>query len=303
MKIVFFGTPSFAVPTFQALKDEIVLAVTQPDRPAGRGHKLKPPPIKELALRYGIEVLQPEGLREEGFLEKLFRKEPGLAVVVAYGKIIPKEVLERIRCINLHASLLPKYRGAAPVQWAIINGEKVTGVTTMLMDEGLDTGPILLQRQVEIKEDDTSESLGKKLSELGAGLMVETLKGLRTGTITPRPQEGEATYAPVIKKSDGLINWHLPARRIHNLVRGLYPWPTAYTYLDGKLLKVLKTKVLDGRGEPGVVVRRTTKELLIGTGDGLLQVLELQPEGKKPQRTEAFLQGGGRNIKEGTRLG
>ncbi|RME62548.1 MAG: methionyl-tRNA formyltransferase, partial [Nitrospirae bacterium] len=236
MKIVFFGTPSFAVPTFEVLKDNIVLVVTQPDKPAGRGHKLKAPPVKELALKNGIEVLQPQSLKDTAFLDKLFSVGPDIGVVVAYGKIIPKKILDRLKCINLHASLLPKYRGAAPVQWAIINGEKTTGVTTMLMDEGLDTGPILMQEEVEILDEDTGESLGKRLSEIGAQLMIKTIQALQEGTIVPKPQEGQPSYAPIIKKTDGLIDWNLPAIRIHNLVRGLYPWPTAYTYLNRRLL-------------------------------------------------------------------
>lgn len=303
MRILFFGTPSFAVPTFEALKDNIVMVVTQPDRPAGRGHKLKAPPIKELALKYGIEVVQPQNLKDKEFIERLFSTSFDLGVVVAYGRIIPGEILKRLQCINLHGSLLPKYRGAAPVQWAIINGEKVTGVTTMLMDEGLDTGPILMQQEVEIKDDDNAETLSKRLSEIGAQLMVKTIQGLQEGTVVPKPQEGQPSYAPIIKKTDGLIDWNLPASRIHNLVRGLYPWPTAYTCIDGKLLKILKTKVLEGRGPAGEVVKRTPKELIIGTPEGLLQILELQVEGRKPQVIEAFLQGAGRNIKEGTRLG
>ncbi len=303
MGIVFFGTPEFAIPTFEALKDEIVLVVTQPDRPAGRGHKLKPPPVKELAIKYGIEVLQPNNLKDPEFLDSLFSRDPEFGVVVAYGKIIPKEILSRLRCLNLHGSLLPRYRGAAPVQWAIINGENTTGVTTMLMDEGLDTGPVLLQQEVEILDEDTAETLSRRLSELGATLMVQTLKGLRQGTLSPQPQQGEPSYAPIIKKSDGLIDWSLPAIRIHNLVRGLYPWPTAYTYLNGKLLKILKTRPVDLSGQPGEVVRRTQKELVVATGAGALQILQLQPEGKKPQPVEAFLQGAGRHLKEGSKLG
>jgi len=302
MGIVFFGTPQFAVPTFEALKDEIILVITQPDKPAGRGRRLTASPVKKLALEYGIELLQPESLKEPTVLERIFEKKPEFAVVVAYGKIIPEEIINRLNCINLHASLLPKYRGAAPIQWALINGEKTTGITTMLLDAGLDTGPILLQKKIPIQEEDTAETLSRKLAEEGADLMVKTLKGLRDGSIKPKPQQGEPSYAPMLKKSDGLIDWTQPALKIHNLVRGLYPWPTAYTYVNGKLIKILKTKPLEGKAQAGYIVQRTKKSLIVGTGDGLLEILEIQPEGKRPQPIEAFLQGAGKNLKEGDRL-
>ncbi len=305
MPIVLFGTPEFALPTFQRLYqegEEIALVVTQPDRPSGRGHTLKQPPVKEWAMGMGLRVLQPERLRNGAVLQVIREINPEFAIVVAYGKIIPPELLEVTTFINLHASLLPKYRGAAPIQWAIIRGEKETGVTTMLMDEGLDTGDILLQKRVPIQEDDDALSLSQRLSIEGAELMVETLKGLRSGRITPHPQVGEPSYAPPIRKSDGHINWNIPAVQIRNLVRGLYPWPSAYTFLDGRMLKILRADVVEGEGPPGVVVKRTKTELLVGTSDGLLSILVLQVEGKRVMTVKEFLQGAGRGINEGQRF-
>lgn len=307
MSVVFFGTPWFSVPALDELlkaKEDVRFVVTQLDKVGGRGHKIISPPVKTFALKKGLTVLQPDNIRYEEFIKVLREIQPEFIVVVAYGKILPAEILNMSRrgCINVHASLLPKYRGAAPIQWAIINGETVTGVTTMMMDEGLDTGDILMQKEVSIREEDNALSLSERLAREGARLLVETISGLRKGTVVPTSQKGEPTYAPIIKKSDGKINWRLSAREIHNRVRGLYPWPSAFTYLKGKLLKILKTEVLDGFGEPGTIVRKGNRELIVGAGRGLLGVLELQLEGKKAVTVREFLNGMGRNLKIGERF-
>ena len=308
MAIIFFGTPSFAVATLERLisaREDVALVVTQPDRPGGRGRRIIPPPVKTVAEREGLKVLQPEGIRSEEFISLLKEVTPEFIVVVAYGRILPADILQLpLRgCINVHASLLPKYRGAAPIQWAIINGDKKTGVTTMLMDEGLDTGDILLQRGVDIREEDNAQSLSERLSVAGAELLVETLKGLRAGTIKPQPQEGEPSYAPPLKKRDGLIDWSLPAEKIFNRIRGLYPWPCAYTYFRGKMFKLLKAEVVEGRGHPGEVIHKGKGELIVGTPEGLIRMLQIQMEGRKPMDVKAFLQGLGRDIRVGDRFG
>lgn len=309
MSIVFFGTPEFAVPSLRALieaEEDITLVVTQPDRPKGRGHKPYPSPIKTAALEAGLRVMQPTSLRDGAILKKIADAKPEFIIVVAYGRVLPCLMLEipHHGCINLHASLLPKYRGAAPIAWAIINGDRQTGVTTMLMDEGLDTGPILLQREMEINDDDTAGSLSLKLAELGASLLIETLEGMRGGLIKPTPQKGTASYAPPLKKEDGLIDWSKSAIEIFNLVRGMQPWPGAYCYLGNERIKILKTKPLGNigvqYGRPGMIVK-ARDELIIGTGRGLLSIVELQPSGKNPMSASAFLQG--RKIAEGSYIG
>lgn len=302
MRIVFFGTPSFAVPSLEALiksGKNIAAVVTQPDKRQGRGHLLAQSPVKNVAMNRGIRVLQPLTMKDADFLNTLTDIKPEIITVVAYGKIIPKHILElpKYNCVNVHASLLPKYRGAAPIQWSLINGETVTGITTMLMDEGVDTGEILLQKEIKIETDDTSETLGRRLSELGAGLLLETIDRIASNSIVPRPQIGEPSYAPVIKKGDGKIDWSKSAVELFNFVRGMYPWPVAYCHLNGERIKLIKVKPADGEGKPGMVERARKDELLIGTGNGLLLIKELQPEGKKVMTVSAFLQG--RNIKEG----
>ncbi len=308
MAIVFFGTPLFAVPALRKLLasgEEVVLVVTRPDRVGGRGHRVIQPPVKTLAAREGIKVLQPGSIRSGEFVDALKGLDPEFLVVVAYGKILPAGVLRipRRGCINVHASLLPRHRGAAPVQWAIISGDRKTGVTTMLMDEGLDTGDILLQKEVVIRDEDNSLTLSERLSEAGADLLVETLKGMRAGTVRPRPQRGEPTYAPILKKKDGLVDWSLPARVIFNRVRGLYPWPCAYTSVRGKTVKLIRVEVLEGSGRPGEVVHRDKGSLIVATPEGLLGILELQVEGGKPMDISAFLQGAGRDLRAGERFG
>jgi methionyl-tRNA formyltransferase len=307
MKIVFMGTPEFAVPSLGALAesgDEVVTLVAQPDKPSGRGRKLTPPPTKQLAEKLGIPVLQPPGIRTEEFVRELEKLNPDLICVVAYGKILPKAVLDlpRLGCINVHASLLPEYRGAAPVNWAIARGEKVTGVTTMMMDEGMDTGDILLQREIPIVEEDTGETLSEGLSQLGAELLIETIELLKKGELEPQEQDdSQATYAPLLKKEDGRIDWGKPAVEIGNQVRGMLPWPGAFTTVDGKLLKVFKVCVLEGKGKPGEVIESQSGVLRVGTGEGIIDIQELQIEGGKRLDSRAFL--AGRKIDPGNVLG
>lgn len=301
MRIAFFGTPSFAVPSLSVLLEsgeEIVSVVTQPDKRKGRSRALSSPPVKELALQKGIRVLQPGGMREPLFLEELNAMRPEVIAVVAYGKILPPQVLELppLGCINVHASLLPKYRGAAPVQWAIINGERKTGVTTMLMDEGLDTGAILLQENVDIFEEDTSETLGKRLSDVGARLLIETIQMIKTGVVRPVPQSGTPSYAPPLRKNDGKINWSDTAVAISNFVRGMYPWPCAYCYLNKERIKITKVKTAGGSGRPGRI-EKAGEDFLVGAGEGMISIIELQPAGKRVMTAGEFL--AGRRLREG----
>ena len=244
------GTPEFAVSSLQALiqaGEEVIAVVTQPDKPKGRGKRLASPPVKELALRYNIPVLQPVKIRDEGFISIMKDLHPDIIVVIAYGKILPKAVLDipPKGCINVHASLLPKYRGAAPINWAIINGEKETGVTTMLMDEGMDTGDILLTERISIKPEDTTADIHDRLKHVGATLLVETIKGVQSRTLRPIPQaHAQATYAPMLKKEDGRIDWGMGPQEIINLIRGLNPWPGAYTRWEGMQIKIFKAEVI-----------------------------------------------------------
>lgn len=301
MRLIFCGTPQFAVPTFQKLLAEdfrIELVVTQPDEPAGRGYEVKPPPVKQVAEKAGIRVFQPAKLKDPATQEFLSPYRPDAMVVVAYGRIIPPWMIDlpRLGCINLHASLLPKYRGAAPMQWALMRGERVTGVTTMMIDPGMDTGDILLQREVEIREEDTAETLAERLSVLGAELMVETLRGLERGEITPRPQEhSQATLAPMLKKEHGRMDWSLPAQELAWRVRGLRPWPGAYTTLRGKNLHVWAAVALPAEAasslEPGTLVAERGK-LHVVCGQGTrLEIKELQGEGRKRLAALEFLNG------------
>ena len=301
MRIIFFGTPAFAIPSLVALlqsEEEVIAVVTQPDKKKGRGRVSSPSPVKELAIDRGIKILQPVNIKDPLFLNGLSKIMPEIIVVVAYGRILPAQILRLPShgCINVHASLLPKYRGAAPIQWAIINGEKKTGITTMLMDEGLDTGNILLQEETEISYDDNAETLGNKLAEIGASLLIRTIKGIRSGYIKPIPQKGTPGYAPPLKKEDGRLNWSKTATEIFNFVRGMYPWPCAYCYLNKERIKITRVKMLEGSGIPRRV-EKTGEELIVGTGEGLISIIELQPEGKIPMSAKAFLQG--RRLKEG----
>lgn len=304
MRIVFFGTPDFAVPSLKrivASGEDVVAVVTQPDRVKGRGHKLSAPPVKEYAAAQGIRVLQPAGIRSEEFYTTIAGMKPDMIVVVAYGRIIPPDILRLPPkgCINVHASLLPKYRGAAPIKWAIVRGEARTGVTTMLMDEGLDTGDILLMKETEILPQDDAVTLGSRLSEMGADLLRTTVTGIENGTIRPIPQTGESTYAPIIKKEDGRIDWTSSAGEIFNLIRGMYPWPGGQCLFDGERLTIIKSRVVDAdsTGSAGRIVKIHGDELYIATGEGILALRELKPEGKKTMTGAAF--GRGRHIIEG----
>jgi methionyl-tRNA formyltransferase len=301
MRIVFFGTPSFAIPSLDALiraGHEVAAVVTQPDKRKGRSHELSFPPVKELALRRGLKVMQPGKIRDLLFIGALRDIGPELIVVVAYGKIIPTDILKipRRGCINVHASLLPNYRGAAPISWAIIGGEEKTGITTMLMDEGLDTGDILLQDEIDIGLDDTAETLSKKLADSGASLLIETLKRLEDGSLKPVPQTGIPSYAPPLKKEDGRIDWDSNAEDIYNFVRGMYPWPCAYCYLKNERIRITKVRVIKGTGIAGRV-EDAGRQLIVGTGKELISIMELQPEGKKLMTAQDFLRG--RKLKEG----
>ncbi len=305
MSIIFFGTPEFAIPSLNALiksGEDISLVVTQTDKVKGRGHKLSPPPVKVSALEAGLRVVQPERITEEAFLAELASCKPEFIVVVAYGRILPKKILDLpLRgCINVHASLLPKYRGAAPVAWAIIHGEERTGVTTMRMDEGLDTGHILLQRVLEVGKEDTTGSLGRKLSDLGASLLVETLKGVRENSVRPLPQTGQPSYAPPLRKEDGHIDWSKSAGDICNFVRGMQPWPGAFCHIDNERVTLLKAAPGDGRRDAGVISEIQKDSFIVGTGHGLLSILELQPAGKNPMSASAFIHG--RRLSEGMRI-
>jgi methionyl-tRNA formyltransferase len=305
VSIIFFGTPAFAVPSLKALigsGEPISLVVTQTDKLKGRGHKMAPPPVKVAALEAGLKVLQPAALRDEQFQRELAATRPEFIVVVAYGKILPKTVLDLPQrgCVNVHASLLPKYRGAAPIAWAILRGEEKTGITTMLMDEGLDTGPTLLRQEVAIADDDTAGTLSTRLADMGASLLGETIREMRAGLVKPAPQTGEATYAPPLKKEDGLIDWSKSAAEISCLVRGMQPWPGAYCSLNHERVTLLKTMPIEGNGMPRTIVRIEKDALVIGTGRGLLAVKELQPSGKRPMPASAFILG--RNLTEGTSL-
>ncbi len=309
MKIIFMGTPDFSVGTLKALIEaghEIVLAVTQPDKPKGRGGKMQFPPVKEAALEYQIPVFQPKKVRDPDCIEELRKYQADIMVVIAFGQILPAEILKMTPygCVNVHASLLPKYRGAAPIQWAVINGEKVSGVTTMQMDEGLDTGDMLLKTEVVLDEKETGGSLHDKLSEAGAKLCVRTLKALEEKTLKPEAQGDSPTeYARMLDKSLGNIDWNQSAIEIERLIRGLTPWPSAYTDWDGKIMKIWEARVIAGQEPqemPGTVVGVDKDGFCVQTGQGLLKVLALQIPGKKRMEAGPFLRG--YPIKPGTIL-
>jgi methionyl-tRNA formyltransferase len=297
MRIVFMGTPQFAVLPLRALAaagHEIAGVVTRIDKPAGRGRVLASPPAKLAALEMGLSVFQPRRVREPEFITTLRELGPDAVVVAAYGQILPKEILAlpKFGCINIHASLLPAYRGAAPINWAIIRGDRETGITVMQMDEGMDTGAVLMQESTPIDPKDTAGTLTEKLSVLGAKLITTAMPLIAAGKLAPVPQNSsQATLAPLLKKEDGLINWNLPAVEIHNRVRGLSPWPGAYTFLDGKMIKITASEAADGNGAPGLLYEQNKNILDVGTGSGLLRVLGIQPEGGKPMTAGEFLRG------------
>lgn len=300
MKVIFMGTPDFSVGILKALVQaghEVVLAVTQPDKSKGRGGKMQYPPVKEKALEYQIPVFQPKRVRNPECIEELRKYPADIMVVVAFGQILPKEILEMTPygCVNVHASLLPKYRGAAPIQWAVINGEKVSGVTTMQMDEGIDTGDMLLKTEVVLDEKETGGSLHDKLSAAGAELCVRTLKALEEGTVTPEVQKESTTeYARMLEKSIGRIDWNQSADAIERLIRGLDPWPSAFTDWEGKVMKIWEAQVVKGPETaeiPGTVTAVEKDGFLVQTGQGALKVLALQIPGKKRMEAGAFLRG------------
>ena len=298
-RIIFFGTPDFAIPTLEQLlqgPDEVMAVVTQPDREKGRGRKVIPSPVKDLALHHGLTLLQPEKVREEAFQEKMKSLQPELFVVVAYGQILPKSLLKipKHGAVNVHASLLPKYRGAAPIPWAILKGERVTGVTTMIMDEGMDTGAILLQSETPIGEKETSETLHARLASLGAQLLLETLKGMKAENAHPIPQDhSKATYAPPLKKEDGHIDWSNEVKEIDRQVRALSPWPGAFTEWNGQLLKIYRGEIKKGvsKGKAGMISWVGMDFIEVETGQDFFIIKEVQLEGKRRMSVREFLAG------------
>jgi len=297
MKLVYMGTPQFAVLPLLALVEaghEIVAVVTRIDKPAGRGRALAAPAVKRAAIERGLTVYQPKRVREPEFIETLRMLGPEAIVVAAFGQILPKEILTLPKhgCINIHASLLPRYRGAAPINWAIVRGETESGNTIMQMDEGMDTGAILLQERLPIDPKDTAGTLTEKLSIQGARLITTALPLIASGKLLPTMQDSSgATLAPLLKKEDGRIDWERGAQEIHDSVRGMSPWPGAFTLLDNKIVKLIETAVADGTAEPGQLLEKDGNTLFAGTGRGLLQLLVIQPEGKKPMAAAEFLRG------------
>ncbi|MBQ8518461.1 MAG: methionyl-tRNA formyltransferase [Agathobacter sp.] len=309
MKVIFMGTPDFAVGTLEAIIEaghEVVLVVTQPDKPKGRSGALQFPPVKECAVAHGIEVFQPTKIRLEENVEFLRKYEADIFVVAAFGQILPKSILDMPKhgCINVHASLLPKYRGAAPIQWAVINGDPVTGVTIQQMDIGVDTGDIILTKELAIAEDETGGGLFDKLAVVGAEACLEALEQIANGTATRTPQNhDEATHVSMISKEFGNIDWNKSAVEIERLIRGLNPWPSAYTKLDGKTFKIWKAKVVSEEmaDAAGRVIRVDKGVMEVQTGKGVLSLLEVQLEGKKRMEVDAFLRG--YKVEQGSVLG
>ena len=299
MRVVFMGTPDFSVPTLEKIIEaghEVIGVVTQPDKAKGRGKKVLFPPVKETALAHNLSVYQPKRARDPEFIEEMKALNPDVMVVVAFGQILPKAILDipKYGCINVHASLLPKYRGAAPIQWAVIRGEKVSGVTTMQMDVGLDTGDMLLKTEIPLDEEETGGSLHDKLSTLGGNLLIETLEKIEAGDIHPEKQDDSQAgeYARMLDKNLGRIDFSMPAVEIERLIRGLNPWPSAFTSYNGKTMKLWKVKADNcGQGVPGQVIHVDKNSFTVQTGQGTLQILELQMEGKKRMDAGAFLRG------------
>jgi methionyl-tRNA formyltransferase len=298
--LIFMGTPGFALPSLKALiaaGAPILLVVTQPDRPKGRGQKLSPPPVKELALAHGLPVFQPGRVKSPEVISRVEEFAPQCLVVVAYGQLLPERLLKvpALGAVNVHASLLPKYRGAAPVPWALIEGETVTGVTTMLLDSGMDTGDMLLSREVPIGPEDTGGSLHVRLAEVGASLVVETLARLADGSLTPRPQDhSRATYAPMIHQEDCRVKWQEDAERVSRRIRALDPWPGAFTLWEGKRLKLYTCRALPSGAVgalPGTVIASGPDGLDIAAGAGAVQIRILQLEGRRRLEAADFLKG------------
>lgn len=312
MRIVFMGTPDFSVPTLEALissRHEVVGVVTQPDKPKGRGNAIQMSPVKECALQHEIPVYQPVRAREESFVEQMRVLKPDVMVVIAFGQILSQELLDlpKFGCVNIHASLLPKYRGASPIQWAVINGDEETGITTMQMAAGMDTGDILETAVIKLDKKETGGSLFDRLSLMGGDLILSTLDKLEAGTIQAVPQDDEqATYVKKIPKSMGEIDWTMSAVAIERLVRGLNPWPSAYTHWNGKMLKIWEAEVLPQsadakKGEPAEVFEADHDTFTIQTGDGVLKICSLQLEGKKRMDVASFLRG--YPVEVGSRVG
>ncbi len=293
------GTPDFAVPALKALYNshhKILAVITQPDRPKGRGRKLTPSPVKKEALKCGYDIIQPDSVRTEEFINSIKRYQPDFIVVIAFGHILPQQILDFASkgAINVHASLLPQYRGPAPIQWAIIKGEEKTGVTTMKMDAGMDTGDILLTAETNIAKEDTAASLHDRLAQMGADLLLQTLNKLQSDGITPKAQDhGHATYAPMLSKNDGHIDWNKPARELEVFIRGVTPWPGAFTFFNNRRLKLFKTKPVNKEiaASPGTVLKTFPGELYIATGKGALSIIELQGASGKRLPIDVFLRG------------
>jgi methionyl-tRNA formyltransferase len=298
-RIAFFGTPVFAIPSLERLlqgPDDVIAVVTQPDREKGRGRKKSPSPVKEIALRYGVALYQPEKVKEESFIRTMEALSPDLLVVVAFGQILPKTLLQipRFGAVNVHGSLLPEYRGAAPIAWAILKGEKKTGITTMLMDEGMDTGDVLMQADLPVEREDTGETLQEKLASLGRRLLAETIEKMKTGSLSPVPQNhSRASYAPPLKKEDGRIDWKKPAEEIDRQIRAFNPWPGAFTGLENGLLKIYRGEVREGVviEKAGSIIWVGSDFVEVGTGGGSFLIREVQPEGKRRMSVRDFLSG------------
>jgi methionyl-tRNA formyltransferase len=305
-RILFMGTPRFALPSLQVVierAETVIGVVTQPDRPSGRGQLVVMPPVKERAMRHNLPVYQPLKVREQHFIQQVQALSPDLIVVVAFGQILPRALLDipPRGCINVHASLLPAYRGAAPINWALINGENVTGVTIMLLDEGLDTGDILLQQPVAILPEDTTATLHDRLAASGAALLGEAIEQLASGGWTRIVQDhARATYAPILKKEDGCIAWSKSASEIHNQIRGMNPWPGSFTFFRGKLLKIYHTGVLEKHAgaAPGKIIAVSDTGVEVAAGNGALLIQELQIEGKKKMPAGDFIKGQGIKVGE-----
>ncbi|MGI6703107.1 MAG: methionyl-tRNA formyltransferase [Clostridia bacterium] len=299
MNIVFMGTPDFALTSLDKLIKKgyiISTVISQPDRPKGRGKKVQPPPVKERALQAGINVQQPERVKDPEFIEALKNLRPDIIIVVAYGQILPEEIIKLpgLGCINVHASLLPKYRGAAPINWCIINGEKKTGVTTMYMDRGMDTGDILMQRETEIKDDETAGQLHDRLALLGAELLIETLGGIERGSVARKAQDhSEATYAPQLNRETGRVDWNNEAQSIYNLVRGTNPRPGCYTQYRQQRMKLWGARVLDrnSTGTPGEITEVSAEGLAVQTGRGTLLLTEIQMPSSRRMTVDEYLRG------------
>ena len=309
MNIVFMGTPEFALPTLRKIYNSshsIISVITQPDRPKGRGQIKVASPIKNFAIENNIPLLQPENVNAENFIQSLLENRPDYIIVVAFGQILREPLLKVPKqfCVNLHSSLLPKYRGAAPINRSILNGDVCSGITTMVMDKGMDTGDILLIRETSIEKDDDAKSLHDKLAEQGGKLVLETLARLEKNDLLPTPQNSDlASYAPKLKKEESLIDWEMPANNILNKIRGLTPWPGTHTLFNGKRLCILKSEVIKGEpsDRPGYIERITDSGIEVGAGENRLKITELKPEGKKAMPAKSFLSG--YKINPGDKLG